>query len=106
MIIKNPYISIDISEKQFIFLKEEIRKELSFLGFEKFEDLQNPHISIAYLLGNKNISEIKSIVDDLSKDSFKMFINGINVINSEHFQGSLIIVRNLLKNVYAIMIFF
>lgn len=90
MEINNPYISVEINESQFKSIKEQIRSELKKLGFEDIQDLPTPHISIAYLIGKKDINDLEGLAQEMIEAPFSMKTNGISLVDSSYYQGQII----------------
>ena len=90
MEVQNPYVCVEISESQFQTIKDSLKKELVKLGFEDIQELPNPHISIAYILGKKNVDQLEQLADEISEGSFKMAVNGIKAVDAPYYKGTII----------------
>lgn len=90
MEIKDPYLCVEISESQFVRIKNQLRKELNFMGFENLKELPNPHISISYLLGKMNKADLDLLANEIAEGPFEMKVNGIKLIDSSFYQGTVI----------------
>ena len=89
MDISNPYLSIEISESQFKSIKDSLRRELKRL-FNEIQELSNPHISIAYVLGKRHIKDLENLAQEISEGPFEMNINGIKLVDSRFYDGTIV----------------
>lgn len=89
MEINNPYISVEISESQFASIKRSLKKELQLL-IPNILDLTDPHITIAYILGKKNISDLEALAEEIAEGPFIMNVNGIKAFESTYYEGTVI----------------
>lgn len=90
MTITNPYISVEINEKNLAPIYEAIAQELEHLEVP-YEKTSRVHMSIAYIIGEHEEEKIYKIIKKLTNASFKLQAVGFNVVYSEYFNADLII---------------
>ena len=96
MKVNNPYISIRVGDDQFLELRTALKKKLNHFEI-KHDDLPDPHISIAYMLGSVAEKELDLLVEEVLKNPLSFDISGLEVLKSEYY-GGYIIALNLIHN--------
>ena len=90
--IYNPYFSVEIKPDQVQAIKDIIIK--NFKNFNlNFEELENPHITVSYLLGGVERDNLESLAEEISEASFKIRVVGLEVLESSYYGGSLIVLK-------------
>lgn len=87
--VKNPYFSVEFGEEQLGNIRTQIKKVLKYIELS-MTDLDNPHISISYVLGNVNVKTIEEAAEQIVEAPFKMTIRGIEAVESEYYGGTII----------------
>lgn len=90
MEIKDPYISVELSDRQFASIKRQIKKELESLGFKDIKNLDTPHISLSYVVGDKSKEELEFLAEEIVYSPFKMKMNGIKVLDAPYYKASVV----------------
>lgn len=87
--VPNPYFSVEFSEDQINHLRKSLIKALKDLDLE-LENLPTPHISISYVLGYVDLSQLESVAQEIVEAPFNMNIVGVDTIESQYYGGTII----------------
>lgn len=87
--ITDPYVSVEISEKNLEPIYDAIAKELESLEVP-FEKTTRVHLSVAYIIGEHEESKICGVIKKLTSTAFKLNAVGFNVVSSDYFNADLI----------------
>lgn len=90
MKIKNPYFSVELSESQIANIRDEIKDILlKDLNLEIY-NLDTPHISISYVLGNIEDSLVEQVSNEIVESPFKVKVVGIKLVDSPYYGGDIV----------------